>query len=120
MSDERIRKLFPHASESFLKLHGFLDADVRYPKLKPTLREEPLVVNQKQKAGAGRTIVCITRYGVRLLDTDNAYGGCKPLIDALRYAGHIRDDDPASIQLIVTQKKVKKDQTGTSVIIIKP
>lgn len=44
---------------------------------------------------------------VRMLDIDNLYGGCKHLIDALRGAGVIPDDDPESITLEVTQEKVK-------------
>lgn len=42
----------------------------------------------------GRRWVEITRHGPRLLDDDNLRGGCKPVLDALRYAGLIADDSP--------------------------
>jgi hypothetical protein len=42
-----------------------------------------------------------------MLDIDNLYGGCKHLIDSLRIARIIPDDDPTSITLEVSQEKVK-------------
>jgi len=62
-------------------------------------------------------VVCITRCGTHLLDKDNLYGGAKPICDALRYRGLIRDDDPESIHLIVQQRKVSKKETGTLIEI---
>jgi hypothetical protein len=44
---------------------------------------------------------------VRLLDADNYAGGCKPLIDQLRYAKLIEDDDPETIEILFRQTKVK-------------
>lgn len=44
---------------------------------------------------------------VRICDPDNLVGGQKHLIDALRLAGIIPEDDPDSIILQVSQKKVK-------------
>lgn len=43
---------------------------------------------------------------VRICDPDNLVGGQKHLIDALRITGVIPEDDPFSITLQVTQKKV--------------
>ena len=51
--------------------------------------------------------VRIRSFRVRMLDIDNLYGGCKHLIDSLRGASIIPDDDPESITLEVTQEKVK-------------
>ncbi len=112
-----LKQLFPNASPSFLRLHGLMAPPIRDTQFEPAPREEPLAPHQAQEGGAGRSLVIITRCGVRLLDTDNAYGGCKPIIDALRYAGLIREDDPASLQLIVRQRKVRKEETGTEIII---
>ena len=62
------------------------------------------------------TQITITRYGIRQLDKDNLYGGCKPLIDCLQPwpqgIGLITDDDPDTVTIRVKQEKVtkKKDQ----------
>lgn len=54
-----------------------------------------------------RIMVRIERRGLRLLDPDNLYGAHKYIIDALRTAELIPGDDPESINLIVTQTRVK-------------
>jgi len=51
---------------------------------------------------------------VRQLDLDNLYGGVKYFIDTLRYAEIIPDDDPSSIELEVTQTKVKGYKNETT------
>lgn len=60
-----------------------------------------------EPSGRPRHHVRIKSSRVRLLDIDNLYGGAKHLIDSLRLAGIIPDDDPASITLEVTQEKIK-------------
>jgi len=40
----------------------------------------------------------------RRLDRDNLVGGCKPLIDAIKDAGIIRDDSPGWLDLEVEQQ----------------
>lgn len=65
-----------------------------------------------------RVALCITRRSTRLLDADNLAGGCKPLIDQLRYAKLIPDDDPASVEILFRQQKVAtKQEEGTEVEI---
>lgn len=54
----------------------------------------------------GRHRVRIISMRVRICDPDNLVGGQKHLIDALRIAGVIPEDDPYSITLQVSQKKV--------------
>ena len=71
----------------------------------------------KDECKVGTTLL-ITRRAVSLLDADNFAGGCKPLIDQLRYAKLIRDDDPGSVEIIFRQKKVAtKKEEGTEVEI---
>lgn len=113
-----LKNLFPNASTSFLKLHGLLDAPIRDTQFERPHGEEPLDTHPAQERSKGRVVVIITRFGSRLLDRDNLYGGVKPLVDALRYDNLIPDDNDDSIELIVRQKKVRKDQIGTQVIII--
>ena len=49
----------------------------------------------------------ITRYSTKTLDVDNLAGGCKPLIDQIRYAKLIPDDNPESVEITFNQVKVK-------------
>ena len=79
--------------------------------------EDSLGTPKAKETGSGRITVRIERRGAKLLDLDNLYGSTKYLCDALRYAGIIPADDPEAIDLIVTQKKVKKEFRGTMVEI---
>ena len=81
--------------------------------------QEPLDSHQAQEGGKGRPRlrVTITRYGSRPLDIDNGAGGCKPLLDAIRYEGLIPDDDPTSIDFRFQQHQVKKPYRQTTVLI---
>ena len=80
---------------------------------------QPLDLNQAQEGSAGRPRfrVVITRYGSRPLDVDNGAGGCKPLLDAIRYEGLIPDDDPTTIDFHFRQYQVKKPYRNTHVLI---
>jgi hypothetical protein len=51
------------------------------------------------------------------LDVDNGAGGCKPLLDAIRYEGLIPDDDPSSIEFNFRQYQVKKPHRRTEILI---
>jgi len=61
----------------------------------------------REETRKNRTTLCITRHATKLLDADNFAGGCKPLIDQLRYAKLIADDDPESVEILFRQAKVK-------------
>jgi hypothetical protein len=50
---------------------------------------------------------------------DNFAGGCKPLIDQLRYAKLIANDDPESIELQFVQEKVKTRLEEETIIDIR-
>lgn len=65
--------------------------------------------------------VTIVRYGTRLLDQDNLYGGLKPLVDAMKDVGLIEDDTPELLQLQAEQRKVAdRRQAGTVIQIQAP
>jgi hypothetical protein len=83
---------------------------------RPALEHAP----QIQGPSADRITVCITRCGSRLLDVDNMAGGCKPLVDQLRYAKLIPDDDPASVEIVFRQEKAAKGAEMTIVEISQP
>lgn len=63
---------------------------------------EAMLKTHAMKGGMVR--VSITRYGARLLDTDNLQGGTKPARDALKAEGLIKDDRPAFALFHVEQR----------------
>ena len=86
------------------------------PKRNAKQALEPL--REVEERIQGRTRIRITRYSCRPLDCDNYAGGCKPLIDELRYAKLIRDDNPETIEVEFKQIKVPhKDQERTELEI---
>jgi Holliday junction resolvase RusA-like endonuclease len=108
-----------------------LDADGNYSR---TETNAPRISNSKPKCDAKqaleslpqikkrsskRTHLRITRFSCRPLDCDNYAGGCKPIIDQLRYAKLIRDDDPESVQIEFIQVKVSKKTEERTEIEIK-
>jgi hypothetical protein len=81
--------------------------------------KQTLVALRKgEETRSQRTHLRITRYSCRPLDCDNYAGGCKPIIDQLRYAKLIRDDSPEDIEVEFKQVKVKtKTQERTEIEI---
>lgn len=71
-----------------------------------------------KEKGQERIVLRIVRKSPRLLDADNFAGGCKPLIDQVRYAGLIPDDSPDKVEIVFVQEKVKKGEEGTLIEII--
>jgi hypothetical protein len=66
-----------------------------------------------------RVVLRITRRACVLLDFDNGAGGCKALIDALRYAEVVVDDDPQSIDFQFRQERVAtRAEEGTLIEIL--
>ena len=51
--------------------------------------------------------ITITRFSPKLLDTDNLYGSCKIVLDAMKAVGILVDDSPSHIDLICSQAKGK-------------
>lgn len=69
-----------------------------------------------EEKGRSRITVRITRCARKLLDADNFAGGCKAIIDRLRYSGYIVDDNPAAVRLEFEQEKVRtKKEEGTRI-----
>ena len=64
-----------------------------------------------QEPPAGKQSVYIAQTRRRLLDPDNLYAACKPILDALKTWGLIADDSPAHISLTVFQRVGKEKQT---------
>ena len=104
-------------TEDQLKEKGYHQAsDGHYyftpPRIPNAIAKRPaqqtLVTLPKRKEKvSNRTYVRITRYSTRPLDCDNYAGGCKPIIDQLRYAKLIKDDSPEDIEVQFKQVKIK-------------
>lgn len=86
---------------------------------KHSAQQALVALAQGKGQSSKRITISINRRSTRTLDLDNFAGGCKPLIDQLRYAQLIPDDDPASVEIIFTQEKVAhQHQQGTSLKIV--
>ena len=75
--------------------------------------------NGGTQKSATRPVVRITSFRVHLLDEDNLSGGCKPLLDSLRYAGLIHGDSPKEIIFQPEQIRVahrKEEHTTVDII----
>ena len=100
--------LQPDGSYTREVTHSSHPARLPDPKPQPALRQTLECQPPRKTTRPGRVTLRITRHACRLLDADNFAGGCKPLIDQLRYAALIPDDDPASVELQFRQEKVAK------------
>ena len=73
---------------------------VKVPKAKATSKDCTAKCNPQYTLG-------ITRFSTKTLDVDNLAGGCKPLIDQIRYSKLIPDDNPESVEITFAQVKVR-------------
>jgi len=94
----------PTGSKTTTKTNEAHPAKLPDPITEPDTRKTLVRTGSGKEAGSERVVVRITRVSSRPLDADNYAGGCKPLIDQLRYAKLIPDDDPASVELIFLQR----------------
>jgi hypothetical protein len=78
-----------------------------HAKPQPAPRQTLDHAGPRESPRKARTTLVITRSACSLLDADNYAGGCKPLIDQLRYAKLIADDDPETVEILFRQVKVK-------------
>jgi len=80
----------------------FLEHTTRYESVGSSKREE-----RNAEGGDDRHRVRIISKRVRICDPDNLVGGVKYLVDSLRGAEIIPEDDPQASTLEVSQEKVK-------------
>ncbi len=101
---DRIRALFPRASEDFLDANiGFgVRAKADQPTARPAL-ERPVGGTKKSD---DRISLVYVLYRIRLLDPDALHGATKVCTDCLQQIGLIPGDGPEQIILDVTQEKV--------------
>ena len=80
----------------------FIEHTFGYESVGASKREE-----RNAEGGDARHRVRIISKRVRICDPDNLVGGVKYLVDSLRAADIIPEDDPQAITLEVSQEKVK-------------
>jgi Holliday junction resolvase RusA-like endonuclease len=85
----------------------FTPTRVSNPVPKHPAQQALVALPKRKEKVSNRTYVRITRYSTRPLDCDNYAGGCKPIIDQLRYAKLIKDDSPEDIEVQFKQVKIK-------------
>lgn len=69
-----------------------------------------------KQEGKYQVATLIVSYRTRLLDTENLYGGAKPIRDALEDLNWIYLDSPKWSVLKATQRLCKKDDERTEVL----
>lgn len=104
-------------TEDQLREKGYFKAsDGHYyftpPRVSNTVTKRPaqqalVALPKRKEKSTNRTHIRITRYSTRPLDCDNFAGGCKPIIDQLRYAKLITDDSPEHVEIQFKQVKIK-------------
>jgi hypothetical protein len=101
--------------------HHFVPARLPNPQPQPPARPALGKPPKGESPRQARVTLCITRSACALLDADNFAGGCKPLIDQLRYAKLISDDDPETVEILFRQEKVRtKAAEMTTIEITQP
>lgn len=113
--EQRIRSLFPRASQSFI------DANAGLCAKKPEPTPRPALVNPasgKTKSDA-RIVLSYILHRVRLLDPDNAYGATKTITDCLCQIGLLPGDSEHEIEIKVTQEKVNHYEEQRTTLHIK-
>jgi hypothetical protein len=114
MTHNEYRKLIANARNTTRRLNQTVAAGLHTAQSEPASAKTLDGGSRGETKSADRARVRFTICRQRLLDADNLAGGIKPLVDALRYTGCIRDDDPGSIALEVRQVKVRsKNEKGT-------
>ena len=85
------------------------------PELERADRPSELALARKDEKGcAERVHVCFTSVRKRLLDPDNVV--CKWTLDALRFSGVLRGDEPDKITLEIKQRKAEKGEEEHTLI----
>ena len=90
---------------------------VSRPEPEQIVRHEPLGSEPGKEKSSSRIAIRITGFRSRPLDPDNFAGGCKHIIDGLRYAGLIPGDRQDQISLAFEQVKTTKDRERTQIEI---
>ncbi len=101
-SHVQFKQLLPNASQSFLEANGVACAALAQPEQGAALE----CALQGEKESLERIVVRFTGFRVRPLDPDGHAGSIKDLLDGLRHAHLLPDDNFWTIRLQTEQEKV--------------
>jgi len=112
MTEKELLLAFPNASRSFIQANA---TKAHYPIQNTIAKQDyaPALGSSIQRKevslgrATGRIEVRFTLFRVRCLDPDNAAASTKNLLDGLRHAKLLTEDNPWTIKLQVEQEKVK-------------
>jgi hypothetical protein len=104
MTEDQLRRMFPHASASFVRANSDRGPG-QGPEPERCPQHEPERPDAPEEGHPQKVRVRVTCVRNRLIDPDNLY--VKHHIDCLRYAGLVRDDSADEIRLEVTQRKAQ-------------
>lgn len=115
-------RLFPNASKSCRRANSQDDDthcdSVPAPEPQRVVRDATLATHQRKEKGSSQFRVHIEGRRSRKIDPDNVIP--KYLLDCVRRAGLIPDDDADTIELTISQTKVKAEQECTVITIDEP
>jgi hypothetical protein len=112
MTEKELLLAFPNASRSFIqanatKTNSPIQNTIVKQNHAPALGSPIQGKEHSLGRATGRIEVRFTLFRVRCLDPDNAAASTKNLLDGLRHAGLLPEDNPWTIKLQVEQEKVK-------------
>lgn len=84
---------------------------------KLTWKQEIQAAGGKEQAKV-RMRVTVTIYNARQYDRDNAWGACKPILDAMKAMGLIVDDRASYCELEVKQAKSTRKEKRTVIEVV--
>lgn len=116
MHRRELLRRFPNASSSFLEVNAALSHAESQRNRRQALGAG--ASDEKSSPGGPLFRVVIVSYRLHLLDEDNLRGGCKFLIDAMRYEGLIPGDAPKHATFDVRQEQVALPEEECTVIEI--
>lgn len=126
MTADELRKLFPNASEQFIRanadtppspsLPARVGGSASRPVVERRVRPRPLAARKNEGPNPARFFVRVTSFRRRLLDEDNLCE--KYFVDCCRYAGLLPGDDAGQARIVTTQEKVgRKEDERTEIVI---
>lgn len=89
----------------------------RKPKQAPQHSSNVPPFVQQAVAERHKIGVVLVSHRSRVLDKDNLVGGAVPWVNALRYAGYLRDDDPLSVEVFYEQRKCARKDERTDIYL---
>ncbi len=106
MTVNELKRRFPNASPAFLKANLDAENTGESPIMEHSAGNGGEGEDTREEAATGRLHIRFISVRQRQCDPDNL--AVKWLLDALRYAGIIRDDSPDKISLEVTQRRCRR------------